>query len=451
MLYKKITVVTIKYESIIDSILIIFEKWKNLPMDNSNITLATPLTLKNGQTIKNRFMKSATSEQLGDKYHNPKKALSVAFQTWANNEVGLLVTGNIMVDRTAIGEPNNVVLDEQSDLSKFRAWAQAATVNDVQCWAQLNHPGKQSPIYLSRTPVAPSAIPLKLGALSSAFGKPRALTDAEIWKIIDKFATSAKLAKQVGFTGVQIHGAHGYLVSQFLSPSHNQRTDAWGGSDEKRMKFVLEIYKAMRASVGDDFPIGIKLNSADFQKAGFSETSSMAVIIKLTELGIDHVEVSGGTYESQAMMGNKKSLGNGKPLKESTKKREAYFLNYAEKLREVTDVPLTVTGGFRSTKGMQEALDDGATDMIGIARPLLVYPDFCIKAMRNPSYVAYFDEPTTGFKFVDEAAMLSITWYEDQIHRLGNGQKPKPSLNAWGTVARMYAKLGKKAFKQRRA
>lgn len=422
----------------------------NANTKENTITLASPLTLKNGLVIKNRFMKSATSEQLGDKQHNPTKLLATAYKTWAEGEVGMTVTGNIMVDRTALGEPLNVVLDGQSDLEKFRHWASAATQNGTQCWAQLNHPGKQSPIFLSPKPVAPSAIPMKMGSLSTAFAKPRALETHEVWDIIGKYAYAAKLAKEVGFTGVQIHGAHGYLVNQFLSPSHNQRTDEWGGSAEKRMKFVMEIYQAMRKEVGADYPIGIKLNSADFQKEGFSEEESMQVVKALTAAGIDHVEISGGTYESQAMTGDKRSLSK-KPVKESTKKREAYFLSYAEKLREVTDVPLTVTGGFRSAAGMQEALDGGGTDMIGLARPLMLYPDLPIKAMRNPSYVAKFDNPTTGIRLVDDAAILNMTWYEEQIHRLGRGKKPKPDLSAWVSVAKTYARLGRKAFAKRRA
>lgn len=414
-------------------------------------TLASPITLKNGQVIKNRFMKSATSEQLGDAKNNPTKLLAKAYQTWAEGDVGLTVTGNIMVDRSALGEPLNVVLDDESDLSMFRVWTAGATVNGAQCWAQLNHPGKQSPIFLSPKPVAPSAIPMKMGALSTAFAKPRELETSEVWEIVNKFARSAELAKKVGFTGVQIHAAHGYLVNQFLSPSHNQRTDEWGGTPEKRMAFLLEIYKAIREEVGDDFSVGVKLNSADFQKDGFSEEESMDVVKALTEAGIDHVEISGGTYESQAMVGDQKSLSKGKqPVKESTRKREAYFLNYAEKLRETTDIPLAVTGGFRSSASMQDALDSGATDMIGLARPLMLFPDLPKKAMRNPKYVAKFKYPTTGSKLIDDAALLSLTWYEEQIHRIGSGKKPRPNLSPWVSVAKTYLRLGRKAFLQRR-
>ena len=188
----------------------------------TSTTLSSPLTLKNGATIKNRFFKSAMSEQLGDASHIPVPGLALVYQRWAEGGVGLNISGNIMVDRNALGEPRNVVLDEHSDLESFRRWTRAATVSDSHFWAQLNHPGKQIPSYLNKEPVAPSAIPLG-GGLDKAFNTPRALEENEIRAIIQKFATAAELAKKTGFTGVQIHGAHGYLVSQFLSSRHNQR------------------------------------------------------------------------------------------------------------------------------------------------------------------------------------------------------------------------------------
>lgn len=419
---------------------------------NNKTDLASPFTLKNGHTIKNRFMKAATSEQLSDAQHNPTKALKNVYSMWSKGGAGLLITGNIMIDRTALGEPRNVVLDDKSDLTAFKNWAKVATTNGAQCWAQLNHPGKQIPIYLSSQTVSSSAVPLNMGALSKGFATPRALKNDEIWQLIEKFAHSATLAKQVGFTGVQIHAAHGYLINQFLSPQHNLREDDWGGSLTNRMAFLLEVYKAVRTKVGDNYPISIKLNSADFQKAGFSEDDSMNVAIELTKLGIDHIEISGGTYESQAMTGNEVVLNSKKtPVKESTKKREAYFLAFAEKLRKVTDVPITVTGGFRSAETMQAAINSGATDLVGLARPMMLFPDLPNQAMENSSYVAYFNEPTTGIKFVDETAMLSLTWYEEQIHRMGKIQQPNPNLNAWVCVVQTYLRMGKNAFVKRRA
>src|SRR5262249_42663702 len=148
-------------------------------------------------------------------------------------------------------------------------WARAATDAGAQIWMQLNHPGKQSPKGLNAYNVSPSAIPFRKD-MAAFFDAPRELTNSQIEEIVQRFGRSAAIAKKAGFSGVQIHGAHGYLVSQFLSPHHNQRTDEWGGSAEKRRKFALAVYAEMRRQVGKDFPIGIKLNSADFQRGGFS-------------------------------------------------------------------------------------------------------------------------------------------------------------------------------------
>ena len=410
----------------------------------SNAELHTPLSLKNGAVIKNRFLKSATSEQLGDKKHNPKPELARAYRRWAQGGTGLSVSGNIMIDRTALGEPKNVVLDEQSDLFAFRAWTKGGTENGAHFWAQLNHPGKQSPFVLSKEPVAPSAVALR-GGIEKGFNTPRALSEAEILGLIQKFATAARLSKEVGFTGVQIHGAHGYLVSQFHSPHHNRRTDRWGGSMENRMRFVLEIYKAMRAEVGDDFPIGIKLNSADFQKGGFTQEESMQVIAALTKAGIDLIEISGGTYESPAMM------GDAKPQKDSTKKREAYFLHYAEKVREISDIPLVVTGGFRSSAGMRDAIASGATDMVGLARPVILYPDIPNNAMADAGYAVNLKEPTTGSKTIDTFTMMALIWFEEQIHMMGKGKEPNPNLSTWKAAFNNSLRMGGAAFKPRRA
>jgi 2,4-dienoyl-CoA reductase-like NADH-dependent reductase (Old Yellow Enzyme family) len=404
--------------------------------------LGSSFKLKNGQEIKNRLFKSAMSEQLGTRAHNPKPGLANLYGRWADGGIGLAITGNIMIDRTALGEPKNVVLDEQSDLEEFKAWASAGKKNGAQIWTQLNHPGKQIPNFIVDVPVAPSAIALTRG-LEKSFNKPRALLEKEILVIIQKFATSAKLAKDTGFTGVQIHGAHGYLVSQFLSPRHNQREDQWGGSLENRMRFVLAIYSAIREQVGTDFPIGIKLNSADFMKGGFSEEDSMQVVKTLADAGIDLIEISGGSYENPSMMGS--------DVKESTIKREAYFLDYAEKVRSLVDVPLVVTGGFRSSKAMQAALDTGATDFIGIARTTAVDPDFPNKLINDENHQQPLKILTTGKPAIDKMAMLEVTWYEAQLARMAHGKKPKANLSEWGVFFKTLLNAGIYAFRKRRA
>jgi len=233
------------------------------------------------------------------------------------------------------------------------------------------------------------------------------------------------------------------LVSQFLSPRHNQRDDQWGGSLENRMRFVLSIYHAIRKEVGEDFPIGIKLNSADFMKGGFTEEDSMQVVKTLADVGIDLIEISGGTYENPSMMGS--------DAKKSTIAREAYFLEYAEKVRAMVDTPLVVTGGFRSSKAMQAALDTGATDFIGIARTTAVDPDFPNKLIADENHQQQLKKLTTGKPAIDKMAMLDITWYEAQLARMANGKKPKPNLSEWGVFFGTLLNAGIYAFRKRRA
>ena len=406
------------------------------------VTIADKLDIKGKTELKNRLFKSAMSEQLADAAHNPTIELVRLYQTWAEGGIGLSMTGNVMIDASALGEPSNVVLNENSDLASFKRWADAGKVNGSQIWMQLNHPGKQIPAALSKQPLAPSAIPLGAG-LEKAFNPPRAMSNEEIWGAINAFATSAKLAKQAGFDGVQIHGAHGYLVSQFLSSRHNQRSDEWGGTAEKRMRFVLAVYRAIREQVGESYPVGIKLNSADFMQGGFSEEESMQVVQALQAAGIDLIEISGGTYESPTMMDQ--------DMKESTRKREAFFIDYAEKVRKLVDVPLVVTGGFRSTAGMNQALASGAVDMVGLARPLSVMPDMPNQAIASEGFSMQITPPTTGVAAVDKLVMLGITWYEAQLARIGRGLQPKPKLSAWGVVFSTLSRIGLHAFRQRRA
>lgn len=414
----------------------------NKDFNEDSQLLGSPFKLANGQVIKNRLFKSAMSEQLGTKLHNPKSGLAKLYKRWAVGGIGLSITGNIMVDRTALGEPKNVVLDQQSDLTHFKAWAEAGLSNGSQIWTQLNHPGKQIPNFICQEPVSPSAIELT-GGLEKGFNKPRALEESEILDIISKFVVSAKLSKQVGFSGVQIHGAHGYLVSQFLSPRHNQRTDKWGGSLENRMRFVLAIYHGIRTEVGKDFPIGIKLNSADFMQGGFTEEDSMAVVQKLAAEGIDLIEISGGTYESPSMVGHK--------VKKSTLAREGYFLDYIEKVRKLVATPLVLTGGFRSSGAMQAALQSGATDFIGVARTTAVDPDFPNKLINDNGHQQQLRPLTSGVRVIDKMAMFDIVWYESQLARMAKGKAPKPNLSEWGVFFKTLANAGIYSFRKRRA
>ena len=232
--------------------------------------------------------------------------------------------------------------------------------------------------------------------------------------------------KEAGFTGVQIHGAHGYLVSQFLSPLSNQRKDNWGGSLENRARFVIEVYRNIRAKVGPHFPIGIKINSADFQRGGFTEEESMEVVRLLDAEGMDLIEISGGTYERPAMMGAN--------LKESTRKREAYFLDYAKKVRKLLNVPLMLTGGFRTVATMERALEEGELDVIGMARPFSLYPDLAHQIFAGQLTSLDIPTPKTGLNMLDSSGFIDIKWHEVQIHRLGEGKEPNPNLSAYSVL-----------------
>ncbi len=283
--------------------------------------LAQPLTLRSGAILPNRLCKSAMSEALSTPDNRVSPGLLRLYSRWAMGGIGLNITGNVMVDRRALGEPGNVVVENPCDIQGLSEWARAAQGQGGAVWMQLNHPGKQAPKGLNLQTVSPSAVPFSPG-LQRFFATPRALTDAEILDIVEHFAHAAAIAQQAGFDGVQIHGAHGYLVSQFLSPRHNLRDDAWGGDAPRRRRFVIEVYRAIRAATGKGFSVGIKLNSADFQRGGFDQTESLALMQALDAEGIDLLEVSGGTYESPKM-----SIGLDAAKSASTLAREAYFLD----------------------------------------------------------------------------------------------------------------------------
>ena len=385
-------------------------------------TLAQSLTLTRGTVIKNRLLKSAMSEALGTREGAPSPELAQLYRVWAAGGVGLCVTGNVMIDRRALGEPGNVVIEDARDLPALQAWAQAATSHNTQCWVQLNHPGKQAPKGLNRETVGPSAVPFRRD-MQSFFATPRALEGAEIDDLIQRYATAAGVVRQAGFSGVQIHGAHGYLVSQFLSPHHNTRNDEWGGSADKRRRFVLAVYRAMRSAVGPDFPIGIKLNSADFQRGGFTEEDSLDTVRALAVAGIDLIEISGGTYEAPAMTG---ARANKTPERDSTRQREAYFLDFAEKARAAVKTPLAVTGGFRSAQGMAQAISSGAVDLVGMARALAVEPDLPARLLAGQTALHQIKPITTGIKAIDKLGLLEVSWYTGQLKRISQGLPVKP-------------------------
>jgi len=411
---------------------------------NASRILSQPFTLPNGSVLKNRLGKSAMSEALGTTDNRMTAGLPRLYERWADGGIGLLITGNVMIDQRALGEPNNVVVEDESDLDLLQSWAAAGTKNGTQLWMQINHPGKQSPRGLNVETVAPSATPFGK-ELSRFFATPRALTEREIEDLIQRFGRTTAVAKKAGFTGVQIHGAHGYLVSQFLSGHHNQRTDRWGGNPGNRRRFVMEVFREMRAQAGKDFPVGIKLNSADFQRGGFTEEESLDVIRALSEAGVDLIEISGGTYEAPVMSGVKNV-----PVKDSSRRREAYFLEFAEKARAAVSTPLLLTGGFRTAAGMAEAVSSGAVDLVGVARSLAIEPEMPQRILSGQEPRHPVKPITTGIAAVDRMALMEVAWYSRQLRRMAEGHDPRPNESGlWSFFAGITAN-GWHTFKTRR-
>ncbi|MFI7669563.1 NADH:flavin oxidoreductase/NADH oxidase family protein [Nocardia sp. NPDC049526] len=410
-------------------------------------SLHDPLTLPCGQVLPNRIMKAALSEALGNKKNSPDGRLEQLYATWSQGGYGLLITGNVMVDRTQLGEPGNVVIEDERDLDALTRWAKSTKDAGVPIWVQLNHPGRQSnPLALGHTPVAPSPIPLNMPGATT----PRELTPAEIEDIIERFAAAAVVCETAGFDGVQVHGAHGYLVAQFLSPLSNQRDDDWGGDPERRMRFALEVVRRIRARVSPGFAVGIKLNSADFQRGGFTEEESRDVIAALAREGLDLIEVSGGSYEEPAMMGTAAA---------STRAREAYFLEYAHTVRAlVGDIPLAVTGGFRSRAAMDDAVHSGECDVVGIGRPTATTTDAAdvILAGRAPALTAHRVQAgmrgvlgkITDLKGLD--GFLDLGWHTDQLHRVGAGLAPDLNRGRIATALALLRRNGRASFGSKR-
>ncbi len=386
-------------------------------------------------------MKSAMSEAMASRDHSSNNRLEKLYSTWSQGGAGILVTGNVMIDSRHLGEPGNVAIENENQIEQLKLWAKAGTKGNNHLWVQLNHPGKQAPGFCDPAPVAPSAVPLSL----KGFKPPRALTIEEIEDIISRFGTASKIVKKAGFTGVQIHGAHGYLVSQFLSAHHNQREDEYGGSLDNRLRFLTQVYTSIRESVGPEFPVSIKINSADFQKGGFTEDESLEVMKHLSTLGIDLIEISGGNYEKPAMM----SMKNAAP---STLQREAYFLEFAEKIRTLIDTPIAVTGGFRSATAMAQALESQALDFIGIARPMVLAPDLPNQIIAGKDFISEVKPAiTTGVKAIDQALMINLTWYTHQLSRIGPGKSPDPNLSPLKAAFSLLLKTGWQNFIRTRA
>jgi len=392
------------------------------------------------------------TEGLADADDRASERLATLYRRWSEGGAGLHITGNVMVDRCYLERPGNVVIDDNGGHDALRAWSSAGTRGENHLWMQINHPGRQCTRMSSNHPVSASSESMR--GMMGLIAPPRALEVDEIHDIIERFAEVARTAKACGFTGVQIHSAHGYLSSQFLSPRANHRTDEWGGSLENRARFLLETYKAVRAAVGSSFPVSVKLNSADFQKGGFTKEESARVAGWLSELGLDLLEISGGTYEQMALLGHADPAEERKAA--STRKREAYFLEYARDMRaSVRGMPLMVTGGFRTPRLMRDAVGSGDVDVVGIARPFCVLPELVDSLLSNDADA--LPSPERGMRLgpgiFDRASPIralrtlngqaEVAWFYRQIIALSEDREPDLTLGVWSALmAHLKTELG---------
>jgi 2,4-dienoyl-CoA reductase-like NADH-dependent reductase (Old Yellow Enzyme family) len=373
------------------------------------IDINTPLTLRCGRVLANRIAKAAMTEALADAAMDATPDLARLYQIWSGSGAALLISGNFMVDPAHLEKAGNAAMTPSSDREGLRRLAEAGREGGAEFWAQINHPGRQSPLAINPEPVAPSAVQARSDI--GAFATPRALAGEEVLGLIDAFAASATVARETGFTGVQIHAAHGYLLSQFLSPRVNQRTDEWGGPLQNRARLLLDCLDAVRAAVGTDFPISVKINSSDFQAGGFAPDECAQVVRWLHERGVDLIELSGGNYERVAMIGLD---DDARPApRPSTRAREGYFVEFAKTVRAVSDTPIMLTGGFRTRAGMDAALRDGACDVIGIARPMLTDPTLPQKLIEAGDFT---DDETLAR---DSEPLAGLPWYYERIDQLG--------------------------------
>ena len=373
------------------------------------ITLNSPLTLPCGAILQNRLAKAAMTERMAKSSHLPDERHQRLYKHWARNGAGMILTGNILVDKRYLESMGNVVIEKNTPIKPFLELTNKVESHSCHFLAQLSHAGRQSSVFSTRKPVSASNVQLKKMRL---FGKPIPLTDSAIEDVVDRFVYAAEFCQKAGFTGLQIHAAHGYLISQFLSPRTNKRSDRWGGSIENRARLLFRIVERTRESVGKSFPISVKLNSADFQKGGFDERDSKYVIKALENRGLDLLEISGGTYEQFAMMGN--------GMKDSTRIREAYFLDFAKQIRKECQLPIMVTGGFRTLSVCREALANRELDVIGFGRPFLIDETFPRKFLDGS--MKRIEEPKIKILDPNNVDAAEAGFYDFQIKRLAYGK-----------------------------
>ncbi|MFE4683412.1 NADH:flavin oxidoreductase/NADH oxidase family protein [Streptomyces sp. NPDC056721] len=380
--------------------------------------LFSPLPLRSGQVLNNRIAKAAMEENMAGDGQLPDQRLLTLYRRWAAGGTGLLITGNVMVHAEALTGPGGIVLDENAPLKPFTEWAEAGKSGGGTIWMQINHPGRQVASNMPGVVWGPSDVGVDLGRHSGRFGRPTAMTPAQIDATVTRFAVTAHRAEKAGFDGVEVHAAHGYLLSQFLSPLVNKRTDQWGGSLENRARMLLDVVRAVRDAVSPSFAVAVKLNSADFQRGGFDADDARQVIEMLEPLGVDLVELSGGSYESPVMTGRSADA--------RTQAREAYFLDLAKDLVGTSPLPLMLTGGITRRATAERVLDSGVA-IVGMGTALAVTPDLPDRWRSHREAARQMAPVTWSDKALASAAGMAQVRH--QMGRLSRGSNARPRIH----------------------
>lgn len=356
--------------------------------------LDKPLHLPCGAVLKNRIAKAAMSDDLGDGCGVPTDAQQRLYGLWANGGAALSLVGEVQIVPWAPENYGNLVLEPLVEAERFRGLSEAATANGAHFWAQLGHAGALA-VPVSGPAKAPSAIDVTgIHAV--------VMTTEEVEALPAAYAKAAFNARSAGFTGVEIHAAHGFLLNQFLSPLFNRRTDRWGGSPARRAQLLLEVVAEVRAVVGPDFPVAVKINATDQLAGGIEETEALDLLEMLDQTEIDLIDISGGAYFPGAAAASDGTRAG------------PYFIDFARAARKSTGRPLMTAGGFKTKAEAEEAISSGAVDMVGLARALVLDPALPGKWLSESGEEAAFP------RFSSAPPGGITAWYTQRLHDWGN-------------------------------
>ena len=354
------------------------------------------------------------SDSLADGAGNPTQAQIRLYERWSEGGTAISFIGEVQGDPRYPEKPGNLVLDPHSDTGLLQRLNQRGQSNDTHLWPQLGHAGALTHPPVGK-PKGPS--PLDLPGL-----RCEGMSVAEIEELPQLYARSARLAQSVGFSGVHVHAGHGFLLSQFLSPLFNHRSDGYGGSIEARCRVLLEIIKAVRAAVGPGFPVGMRINSSDQLEGGLTESDALEALRMLDRSPLDLIDISGGTYFPGAKA-RSESASSG-----------PYFLEFAKRAREVTRLPLMLTGGFKTRDQALGALTTGAVDVVGLGRAMALDPALPNRWLSDCS--ADPDYPV----FSKSVAGGVTAWYTMRLTALGEDREQDFDLDLPTALAEYEAR-----------